>query len=144
MTTIAGVHASSGEISHASHQVQVSGSDLSELAEQLTAMVTRFKLSNQESGLGTATGSSAASSSERPFFEWNEKLSVGMTGVDDQQTDLRKQKNAHRRFVSQVGEFQRCFAKGDQSVMTEAMNNIRDWLINPIQKLAKKYGPYSR
>jgi methyl-accepting chemotaxis protein len=190
---IAGVNASSGEMSYASQQVQIGASDLSKLAEQLTTMVQRFKLSNGE---GTATpmdtGSTPASPSGKPFFEWHDRLSVGVNGMDDQHKrflvlindlhnsmkqgkgsdtlksildelaryteyhfsaeeavmekhrypDIGLQKAAHRKFVDKVHEFQHRFAKGDQTVILEAMDTIRDWLINHIQKMDKKYGPY--
>jgi methyl-accepting chemotaxis protein len=190
---IAGVNASSGEMSYASQQVQVSAADLSELAEQLTGMVKRFKLSNDESIANAATtASTSASAKGKPFFEWNDRLSVGVDGMDDQHKrflvlinelhdsmkqgkgpdtlrnildelaryteyhfsaeeelmekhrcpDIELQKAAHRKFEDKVHEFQHRFAKGDQTVLLDAMTTIREWLINHIQKMDKKYGPY--
>jgi methyl-accepting chemotaxis protein len=179
---IAGVNTSSEDISSASQQIQVSATELSQLSEQLTAMVNRFKVDSAH----------AASSGDRPFFEWSDSLSVGVAGMDDQHkrffrfinelhqamkqgkgtgvmgsildelanytkyhfaaeevllekhkhVDLPLQKEAHRRFEAKVAEFQNRYAGGDRAVILETMNVVRDWLVNHIQKMDKKYGPY--
>jgi hemerythrin len=54
--------------------------------------------------------------------------------------ELPQQKEAHRRFVDKVQDFQRRFSAGDRSVPVEAMNTVRDWLVSHIQKMDKKYG----
>jgi hemerythrin-like metal-binding protein len=54
--------------------------------------------------------------------------------------ELPQQKEAHRRFVDKVQEYQRRFSAGDRSVPVEAMNAVRDWLVSHIQKMDKKYG----
>ena len=54
--------------------------------------------------------------------------------------ELPQQKEAHRRFVDKVQDFQRRFNAGDRSVPVEAMNTVRDWLVSHIQKMDKKYG----
>jgi hemerythrin len=57
--------------------------------------------------------------------------------------DLPLQKEAHRRFETKVTEFQKRYAGGDRSVILETMNVVRDWLVNHIQKMDKKYGPHA-
>jgi methyl-accepting chemotaxis protein len=54
---IAGVNTASGEMTAASQQVQASAVDLSQLAEQITAMVGRFKL--EEAGAASAPAAGA-------------------------------------------------------------------------------------
>jgi hemerythrin len=54
--------------------------------------------------------------------------------------ELPQQKEAHRRFIDKVQDFQRRYATGDRSVPVEAMNAVRDWLVSHIQKMDKKYG----
>ena len=54
--------------------------------------------------------------------------------------ELPQQKEAHRRFIDKVQDFQRRYASGDRSVPVEAMNAVRDWLVSHIQKMDKKYG----
>ena len=58
--------------------------------------------------------------------------------------DLALQKEAHRRFVEQVAEIRKRCQGGDDSVIFEALTTVRDWLINHIRKMDKKYGQYMR
>jgi len=56
--------------------------------------------------------------------------------------ELEYQKEAHRRFVEKVAEIRKRYEGGDHSVISEALTAVRDWLINHIQKMDRKYGPY--
>lgn len=56
--------------------------------------------------------------------------------------DPRLRKRARRRFVNKIGEFQRRFDEGDPSAVLEAMNAIRDWLIDHIRKTQSRHRPY--
>ncbi|MCU0571709.1 MAG: bacteriohemerythrin [Syntrophobacteraceae bacterium] len=56
--------------------------------------------------------------------------------------DLPLQKEAHRRFEAKVAEFRQRYAAGDNAVIVETMSTVRDWLVNHIQKMDKKYGPH--
>jgi methyl-accepting chemotaxis protein len=56
--------------------------------------------------------------------------------------DLARHKEFHNQFISKVAEFQRRFNAGDHSIIVEAMNAVKDWLLNHIQHVDKKYGPY--
>ena len=57
---------------------------------------------------------------------------------------LEVQKEAHRRFIEKVAEFRTRYRGGDNTVVFEALTTIRDWLINHIQKMDRKYGPRVR
>ena len=188
---ITAVNTASGEMTTASQQVQASAMDLSQLAEQLKAMVGRFKLDG-EAANEVGAGRMVKSEQGRPFFEWSDSLSVNVSVMDDQHKrffvlinelhqgmkqgkgtdviggiltelaryteyhfsaeealleqngypELPQQKEAHRRFVDKVQEYQRRFSAGDRSVAVEAMNAVRDWLVSHIQKMDKKYGSH--
>ncbi|MHC1744390.1 MAG: bacteriohemerythrin [Syntrophobacteraceae bacterium] len=56
--------------------------------------------------------------------------------------ELAYQLEAHRRFEAKVAELRNRYAGGDESVVFETLTTVRDWLINHIQKMDKKYGPY--
>ncbi len=56
--------------------------------------------------------------------------------------ELVHQQEAHRRFEAKVTELHNRHASGDDSVVSEALTTVRDWLINHIQRMDKKYGPY--
>jgi methyl-accepting chemotaxis protein len=56
--------------------------------------------------------------------------------------ELARQKEAHSRFIQKVAEIRKRYQSGDISVISEALSVMRDWLINHIQKMDKKYGPY--
>jgi shikimate 5-dehydrogenase len=65
---IASVNTASGEMTTASQQVQASATDLSQLAEQLKAMVGRFKLDG-EGLVEVGAGRAAKSTQERGFLK---------------------------------------------------------------------------
>ena len=196
---IAGVNTASGEMTSASQQVQASSLDLSQLAEQLKAMVGRFKLDDARATApagGTAgspvprTGVDAVATGS--FFKWSDGYSVGVVTMDEQHKrffvlindlhqamkqargaevlgrilnelaryteyhfsaeeaameaaaypDLAAHKELHNQFIAKVAEFQRRFNAGDRSIILDAMNTVKDWLVHHIQKVDKKYGPH--
>lgn len=57
-------------------------------------------------------------------------------------SDLRLGKRARRRFVGILGELQRRFEKGDPLAVFEAMNTLRDWLIDHMRQVQGRHGPY--
>jgi hemerythrin-like metal-binding protein len=180
---IAVVNTASNEMNTASQQVQASALDLSQLAEQLKAMVGKFKL--DESRASSATKESAS-------FNWSPAYSVGVTTMDEQHKrffvlinelhqalkqargadvlggilnelaryteyhfsaeeaameagrypDLARHKEYHNQFIGKVAEFQRRFNSGDRSILFDAMNAVKDWLVHHIQNVDKKYAPY--
>jgi methyl-accepting chemotaxis protein len=56
--------------------------------------------------------------------------------------DLEGHKELHNQFIAKVADFQHRFNAGDRSIILDAMNTVKDWLIHHIQKVDKKYGPY--
>jgi len=56
--------------------------------------------------------------------------------------DLPRHKEYHNQFIAKVAEFQRRFNSGDRSIIVDAMNAVKDWLVHHIQNVDKKYGPY--
>ncbi|MBI3392504.1 MAG: bacteriohemerythrin [Nitrospirae bacterium] len=54
---------------------------------------------------------------------------------------LREQKEAHEKLKRQVAEVQQKFRKG-KALSQDVMVFLKDWLINHIQGMDKKYGPY--
>jgi methyl-accepting chemotaxis protein len=196
---IASVNTASGEMTTASQQVQASAMDLSQLAEQLKAMVGRFKLEGGDASSTTDTVaahqmpvSKARSTGEGASFKWSEAYSVGVTTMDEQHKrffvminelhhalkqargaevlggilndlaryteyhfsaeeaameagrypDLPRHKEYHNQFIFKVAEFQRRFNSGDRSIIVDAMNAVKEWLVHHIQNVDKKYGPY--
>ena len=196
---IAAVNAASGEMTTASQQVQASAMDLSQLAEQLKAMVGRFKL--DEGGAGSPSAVSPVRSMSQKkgesadggaSFKWSEAYSVGVATMDEQHKrffvlinelhqalkqargaevlggilnelaryteyhfsaeeaameagrypDLPQHKELHNQFIAKVAEFQHRFNSGDRSIIVDAMNVVKDWLVHHIQKVDKKYAPY--
>jgi methyl-accepting chemotaxis protein len=55
---------------------------------------------------------------------------------------LNEQKAAHARFVAQVQELDRRVQSGEVTVAADALNMVRDWLVNHIMKMDQKYGPH--
>jgi len=100
---IASVNTASGEMTTASQQVQASAMDLSQLAEQLKAMVGRFKLDDNAAGAGG--GRTAGSAQGRAFFEWTDSLSVNVSAMDDQ----------HKRFFVLINELHQGMKQGKGS-----------------------------
>jgi hemerythrin-like metal-binding protein len=98
---IASVNTASGEMTTASQQVQASAMDLSQLAEQLKAMVGRFKLDSEAAG-EVGAGRTFKSAQGRPFFEWNDSLSVNVSAMDDQ----------HKRFFVLINELHQGMKQG--------------------------------
>ena len=58
--------------------------------------------------------------------------------------ELELQKEAHRRFIEKVADIRKRYEGKDDSVIFEALTTVRDWLINHIRKMDKKYGSYMR
>jgi hemerythrin-like metal-binding protein len=56
--------------------------------------------------------------------------------------DLARHKEFHNQFIAKVADFQRRFNAGDRSIIVDAMNAVKDWLIHHIQNVDKTYGPY--
>jgi hemerythrin-like metal-binding protein len=56
--------------------------------------------------------------------------------------DLAAHKELHNQFIAKVADFQHRFNAGDRSIILDAMNTVKEWLIHHIQKVDKKYGPY--
>jgi hemerythrin-like metal-binding protein len=56
--------------------------------------------------------------------------------------ELAAHKELHNQFIAKVADFQHRFNAGDRSIILDAMNTVKEWLIHHIQKVDKKYGPY--
>ena len=56
--------------------------------------------------------------------------------------ELSAHKELHNQFILKVAEFKRRFEAGDRSIILDAPNTVKDWLVHHIQKVDKKYGPY--
>jgi hemerythrin-like metal-binding protein len=196
---IAAVNTASGEMTSASQQVQATSMDLSQLAEQLKAMVGRFKLDDGSAPSTTVAAQvrpmsvpTAVSAVGGSFFKWNDAYSVGVATMDEQHKrffvminnlhqamkqgkgadvlggilnelaryteyhfsteeaameagnypDLARHKDLHNQFIAKVVDFQRRFNAGDRSIIVDAMNAVKEWLISHIQNVDKKYGPF--
>lgn len=51
-------------------------------------------------------------------------------------------KSEHDKFVKQVLDFQKGFAKGDLVLTLDVMKFLKDWLLNHILGTDKKFGPF--
>ena len=58
--------------------------------------------------------------------------------------DLRAQRRAHEKLLGQVGDIIQGMETGTDVDFIEVLGVFRDWLINHIMGMDKKYGPVLR
>lgn len=56
--------------------------------------------------------------------------------------ELEPHRNAHRSFVTKVGEFNRKFSMNDDSIIDEMLVFLKEWLLKHIVEMDKGYAPY--
>lgn len=56
--------------------------------------------------------------------------------------ELEPHRNAHRSFVTKVGEFNRKFSMNDDSIIDEMLDFLKEWLLKHIMEMDKGYATY--
>ncbi len=90
---IAAVNEAAGSMASGSEQTLTSAAELSKLAEDLRQMVARFRVQEtdevSQGGLGAfVAAQTGAGAAGRPFVEWSDDLSVGVTAMDSHHQKL--------------------------------------------------------
>jgi methyl-accepting chemotaxis protein len=113
---ISGVHSASREMSSAGQQVQASARELSGLADQLKAVVARFKVDDVAPGFSAGRQAAPASKSAGGvLYPWKPEYSVQVAVMDEQ----------HQRFFDLINQLHQAMKQGQG---TQVLTGILDEL----------------